>query len=112
MRNLLILCFSGIFSVLLISTIYASLDKDVFTAAALLWTDPWGKATLLDAYFAFLTFYMWVFYRESSWPKRILWFIAIMCLGNFAISTYVILQLLKLKPDDSPGLLFKGRSHS
>ena len=60
----------------------------------------WTFATLCDAYFGFTTFYVWVFYKERVWLARILWFIAIMALGNMAMSGYVLLQLAKLRKDE------------
>jgi hypothetical protein len=59
----------------------------------------WTIATLMDAYFGFLTFYVWVFFKESRWLPRVAWFIAIMLLGNMAMSAYVLLQLLRLRAD-------------
>jgi hypothetical protein len=32
----------------------------------------WTIATLMDAYFGFLTFYVWVFYKEMRWLPRLL----------------------------------------
>ena len=60
----------------------------------------WTFATLCDAYFGFLTFYVWVFYKERSWLARVLWFIAIMVLGNMAMSSYVLWQLIRLRNDE------------
>ena len=59
----------------------------------------WTLATLMDAYCGFLTFYIWVFYKEQRWIARIAWFVAIMLLGNMAMSVYVLIQLLRLRPD-------------
>jgi hypothetical protein len=53
----------------------------------------------MDAYCGFLTFYVWVLFKEARWLPRIGWFIAIMLLGNMAMSAYVLLQLLRLRPD-------------
>ena len=58
----------------------------------------WTIATLLDAYFGFLTFYVWVFFKERRWFGRIAWFVAIMLLGNMAMSVYMLLQLRALRP--------------
>ena len=70
----------------------------------------WTIATFLDAYFGFLTFYVWVFYKESRWLPRILWFIAIMALGNMAMSSYVLLQLFRLRPEqDVSAVLARSR---
>jgi hypothetical protein len=56
----------------------------------------WAIATLLDAYYGFITFYVWVLWKERRWGPRIGWFVAIMALGNMAMSAYVLLQLRKL----------------
>jgi hypothetical protein len=32
---------------------------------------PWFIATLFDCYFGFLTFYAWLFYKETGWFSRI-----------------------------------------
>ncbi|HEY0703925.1 MAG TPA: DUF1475 family protein [Candidatus Acidoferrales bacterium] len=61
---------------------------------------PWAVATLFDAYFGFLTFYVWVFYKERSVLARALWFVLIMALGNIAMAGYVLLQLSRLQPQD------------
>lgn len=60
----------------------------------------WTIATFIDAYYGFVTFYAWVVYKESRWRSRVLWFIAIMALGNIAMSAYVLLQLARLRADD------------
>jgi hypothetical protein len=60
----------------------------------------WTIATFLDAYCGFLTFYVWVYYKETRWLKRLGWFVAIMLLGNVAVSAYVLLQLMRLRPDE------------
>ena len=56
----------------------------------------WTVATLIDAYYGFITFYVWVFYKEQRWAPRIGWFVAIMLLGNMAMAAYVLLQLYRL----------------
>lgn len=60
---------------------------------------PWFIATLCDAYFGFLTFYVWVFYKEKSVVGRIVWFVLIMLLGNLAMSAYMLIHLFKLPSD-------------
>jgi hypothetical protein len=76
-------------------TVTASLDRGVFTALGELWPDTWFQATLADAYFAFLFVWIWVAWRERSWPARVAWLIAFLFLGNFAIAAYVILRLAR-----------------
>ena len=63
--------------------------------------DPWVIATLFDAYWAFLTFYVWVAWKEQSLAARVLWLIAIVLLGNMAMSAYMLAELFALRPDGS-----------
>ena len=62
-------------------------------------THPWFIATLFDTYFAFLTFYCWVAYKETSNVARVTWLIAILLLGNIAMATYMIRILFKVSAD-------------
>ena len=60
----------------------------------------WTIATLFDAYYGFITFFVWVAYKEQRWLPRIGWLIAILLLGNMAMSAYVLLQLRKLPANE------------
>ena len=77
-------------------TTVASLDRSVIRGGEGLWPDPWFIATLMDAYFGFLTFFVWVAYKEHNVLRSGMWFVAIMLLGNFAMSGYVLWQLKKM----------------
>jgi predicted permease len=59
-------------------------------------THPWFIATLFDTYFGFLTFYAWLAYKETKWFARVAWLIAILLLGNIAMSFYMLLTLFRL----------------
>jgi len=82
-------------------TSWASLREAVFPALARAVHDRWFLATLFDCYFAFLTFWLWVAYREARWSLRLFWLVAILCLGNIAMALYVLIQLWKL-PKNAP----------
>ena len=87
--------FGFIFLSLLLFTSFASTQQSVMAWQGLV-REPdrwWTIATLIDAYYGFITFYVWVAYKETAWLKRIAWFIAIMALGNMAMSAYVLWQL-------------------
>lgn len=62
-------------------------------------THPWFIATLFDTYFAFLTFWLWVAYKERTALARIAWLIAILLLGNIAMAAYMLIRLCKLPAD-------------
>lgn len=109
MRTLLAILFTLILAAMLAMTISASMDRGLFDAGAELWPHLWFKATLLDAYLGFIIFYLWVAYKERRAALRILWFILIMGLGNMATAAYVLLQLYRLKPDESVKALLTRR---
>ena len=57
---------------------------------------PWFIATLFDTYWAFLTFYCWVAYKERSWIARIAWLLGVLLLGNIAMAVYMLIILFRL----------------
>jgi len=71
----------------------------------------WTIATMFDAYFGFLTFYVWVFYKERRWLPRVAWFVAIMVLGNMAMASYVLLQLARLRKDEPASAILAARNN-
>ena len=60
---------------------------------------PWFIATLFDCYFGFLTFYAWVFYKEPNGFARLGWLVAILLLGNIAMSIFMLITLFRLPPN-------------
>ena len=62
-------------------------------------TNPWFIATLFDAYFGFLWFWLWVAYKETGWTARIVWLLLILALGNIGMAVYMLIQLARLPPD-------------
>ena len=80
-------------------TTYASLDRSILSVGSQLTADHWFQATLADAYFGFLTFYVWVAYKEPVIWQKLLWFVLIMLLGNIAMSAYVLIQLWEWEPE-------------
>jgi len=53
-------------------------------------SEPWGLATMFDAYFGFLAFWLYVAWRERSVLARVGWLVALLLLGNFAIAGYAL----------------------
>jgi hypothetical protein len=110
-KNPLIALFCCIFIAMLLVTGWASVHQPVLRWGGL--TDGpdryWTLATLMDAYCGFLTFYVWVLYKEARWLPRIGWFIGIMLLGNMAMSAYFLLQLLRLPRDQDVSAILTAR---
>jgi hypothetical protein len=104
--------FLCIFLSLLIYTGWASTRQPVLQWSGLT-SGPdryWTIATFMDAYFGFLTFYVWVLFKERRLLPRIAWFAAIMLLGNMAMSAYVLLQLVRLRPEQDASSILSARN--
>jgi type IV secretory pathway TraG/TraD family ATPase VirD4 len=72
--------------------------------------NAWTIATFIDAYYGFITFYVWVLWKETRTLPRVSWFIAIMALGNIAMSAYLLRQLARLDESDSMNSLLSTRN--
>lgn len=77
-------------------TTWASSEIAVWKIPREVATHPWFIATLFDTYFAFLTFYIWLAYKETSNFARVLWLVGILLLGNIAMAIYLLRELFRL----------------
>jgi hypothetical protein len=57
---------------------------------------PWLVATLFDAYFGFLWFWLWIAYKETAWTMRLVWLVLVLCLGNIAMGAYMLIKIAQL----------------
>jgi hypothetical protein len=89
---------------------WAGSKRNLFEAGGELLRNPWGVATLFDAYFGFLTFFIWVAYKERTILARIGWFVLIMAFGNIAMALYVLLQLFRMPASGSVEQLLLRRT--
>ncbi len=99
----MILFLRALFLVIIASmlwvTSWASLQCPLFAIPRDVFTHPWFIATLFDAYWGFVTFYVWVAYKQTSWIAKIAWFCAIILLGNLAMSAYCLRELFRIPRD-------------
>lgn len=109
MKLFLKLLFGGIFLCMTTVTIRAAMAMSLWEAWPSYAANPWAVATLWDAYFGFITFYVWVVYKERKAWTRILWFLLIMGLGNIAMSLYVLIQLVRLRRDEPVESILQSR---
>lgn len=97
MKKIIVIIFSIVLIAMLVVTSWASSHENIVSAVKRLILEPWMVATLFDAYFGFLTFFLWVCYKEVTNLSKVLWFVAIMVLGNIAMAVYVLLEVRRLK---------------
>ena len=111
-RRALQLLFGLILVAMLAVTSWASLQQSRWQWGGLT-TPPdnaWTIATLFDTYFGFVTFFVWVAYKERGALTRLGWFVAIMLTGNMAMSAYLLIELTRLRPDEPMAILLTRRN--
>ena len=99
-----------VFAAMVAVTTWASLEANVLVGFQRLLADRWGVATLLDAYFGFLWFGLWIAYKEISPGRSLLWLLLLFALGNLAMAAYVMIQLSRLKPGEGAEALLLRRA--
>jgi predicted permease len=92
--------FLAVFTSMLGVTSWASLRCPLFAVPHEVATHPWFIATLADAYWGFTTFWVWVCYKQTSAFARAAWFVAILLLGNIAMSAYCLDELFRISRRD------------
>ncbi len=80
-------------------TTWASSVCPLFAVPRPVATHPWFLATMADAYWGFLTFYVWVVFKQTSWCARAAWLVAILLLGNIAMASYCLSGAADRAPD-------------
>lgn len=99
MRGLWIVSIA-VFAAMVAVTTWASLDANVLVGFQRVLAERWGVATLFDAYFGFLWFWLWIAYKEGSVGQALLWAVLLAALGNLAMAAYVMVQLVRLQPGE------------
>lgn len=79
-------------------TSWASYQCPLFAVPADVASHPWFIATLFDAYWGFITFFVWVCWKQTAWLARVSWFVAIMLLGNIAMAVFCLMELWRVPP--------------
>ncbi|MDP2137397.1 MAG: DUF1475 family protein [Candidatus Didemnitutus sp.] len=115
MKNpLLLWSLRALFLIVLASmlfvTSWASTQCPLFAIPADVLRHPWFIATLVDAYWGFVTFYVWAAWKERGGAARALWLVAVLLLGNIAMAVYFLRELFSLRLDESLDLVFTRRN--
>ena len=109
MVTLLRCLFALILLAMLAGTLRASWAQALFDIPPEVYGNPWFQVTLLDAYFAFTTFFVWVAWKEQRRAAQVLWGLAILLWGNFAMATYMLLELGRVPAGGSLNEVFTAR---
>lgn len=60
---------------------------------------PWGLVTFIDIYIGFLLIGVWIFWREVSTFRALLFFVPILFLGNFFTCIYILYAIFTSSGD-------------
>lgn len=104
------LLFVAVIASMLAVTSWASRHTPLFSIPREVFTHPWFIATLFDAYWAFVAFYVWVAWKEQSLRARLIWFVAIIALGNIAMAAYLLRELFTVPATGSLDPVFTRRN--
>jgi hypothetical protein len=99
--------FLGLFAAALGVTGWAGLHAPITPLPAA--THPWFVVALFEAYAGFLTVFVWVAWKQSSWFARAGWFAAILLLGHIAVSAYCLAELFRTPRTASPATVLTSR---
>ena len=102
--------FIVVIASMLAVTGWASLHTPLFAIPREVFGHPWFIATLFDAYWAFVTFYVWVAWKEQSLAARLLWFVAVIALGNIAMALYFLRELFGVPAQGPLDAVFTRRN--
>jgi hypothetical protein len=102
--------FATVLASMLAVTSWASLQCALFDIPREVYAHPWFIATLTDAYWGFITFYVWAAWKEQGNTARALWLVAVLALGNIAMAAYFLRELFAVKPGDDLSLVFTRRN--
>jgi hypothetical protein len=90
--------FTVVLASMLGVTSWASFHCPLFAVPPAVYSHPWFIATMFDAYWGFTTFFVWVCFKQTAWSARAAWLVAILLLGNIAMSAYCLSELSDLPP--------------
>ncbi|CAM6091949.1 unnamed protein product [Calypogeia fissa] len=73
---------------------------------------PWMGATLIDFYILIALIAAWVWYKESTWTRRLIWTALFIFFGSVTASWYVAIEFFKLSVDDPIHLVLLKDRHT
>lgn len=95
-KNMLIISVI-LFFLMLGTTIWASLQQNLFTEFSWTGSEVWFKATLIDFYINQFFIWLWVCYRERNFFHFIFWFILFFCFGSMGTAIYIMYSIYNNK---------------
>jgi hypothetical protein len=97
-KSLKVTVFTLLFLTMLATSIWASLEQNLFTEWSFEASEPWFKATLVDFYINQLIFWIWVAVLEPKLWVRGFWLVFMFCTGSMGTCLFILYRLIFNKP--------------
>ena len=88
-----------------------SLESSLFKELSTLVQIPWMKATLYDFYTNVFCLSIWIFFKEKSHAKKIVWCLFLITLGSVATCIYILKELYNLKEEEDLKILLTRQNN-
>lgn len=93
---------------MLVAIWFGLTEGDFLTESSDIWRLPWGRVTLVDLYLGFAMFGAWIAIREARVGSTVVWWVALLFLGNLAAGAYLTIATFRAR--DIPQLLLGHRA--
>ncbi len=77
-------------AIMTIALVLSVANGDVSDEGSRLVNMAWGRMTLVDLYVGAALVGAWIAHRERSWPRTIVWWLALIVFGHLASAAYVL----------------------
>ena len=103
---------TGCASILVMGLVHALVNGNWSVHASELLENPWGVATLIEAYIGFVFVAVWIACRERRAWMSVVWILMLFTIGNLVAALYVTLELWRCRGDTRRFWLGSSRSES
>lgn len=79
--------------------LYGFMKGDLMNEGTMLFSIPWGRVMILDIYIGFVIFGIWIYFREQTIRRFLIWFIPLLFIGNLIAIAYLIYAIFNSKND-------------
>ena len=74
---------------------FGLVEGDLLAEGSEIWALPWGRVSLVDLYLGLALFGGWVAVRQASMVSTLVWWVALVFLGNLAAGAYLTIAAFR-----------------
>lgn len=96
-RSIQLIFFGLLFLLMLGTTVWASLQQNLFTEFSLSGSPMWFTATLVDFYINQFVLWLWVAWVERILWVKVVWLFIFICFGSMGTCAYIMIKIYQNK---------------